>query len=187
MNRPFLFQVTAPAILTGVVLVGVCLGAAWSIHRLQSNLGHILSDNVASLQAAQNLENEMRQMRYHSLLYLMRPDSATLEQIESDERSFEDAFDRAQGRASTPAEEGFLDQIGAGYQRSKAEMAQLRAAVARPGRRKDFVELARTHPIRHIVKPCHQLGTINREQLEQTAAESDALSTQTWRVLLLIG
>src|SRR5262249_18375083 len=57
----------------------------------------------------------------------------------------------------------------------------------RTGPRKDFVELARTHPIRHIVKPCHQLGTINREQLEQTAAESDALSTQTWRVLLLIG
>src|SRR5262245_23937464 len=109
MNRSILFQVTAPAILTGLVLVGVCLGAAWSVHRLQGNLAYILSDNVMSVQASLDLENAVRQMRYHSLLYLMHPTPGTLAQIETDELAFEDALDRAVESANSPEEDALLD------------------------------------------------------------------------------
>jgi signal transduction histidine kinase len=187
MNRSILFQVTAPAILTGVVLIGVCFGSAWSIHRLQTNLALILSDNVMSVEASLDLENALRQARYHSLLYLVHPRDATLKQIEQDERAFEDALDRALESANTPDEEALLDRIEGGYEQYREEMERLRSEVARTGPRQDFVELARTHPIRHITNPCQELGRMNRRQLQSNAADSNELSRKTWRVLLLLG
>src|SRR5437773_1518698 len=52
MNRKILFQVAAPAIVIGLLLVGTCLVSAWSIDRLQTNLTQILSRNVAGAEAA---------------------------------------------------------------------------------------------------------------------------------------
>src|SRR3954451_23534568 len=86
MNRKILFQVAAPALLIGLLLVGACLVSAWSIHRLQTGLANILSDNVASIQAARDLENKVRQLRYHSLLYLLKPTGDSLGQIRRDEQ-----------------------------------------------------------------------------------------------------
>src|SRR5262245_49849335 len=108
MKHKILLQVTAPAIITGLVLVGTSLVSAWSIHRLQANLRDILRENVGSVRASLDLENSMRQMRYHSLLFLMRPTSQALAQIEEDESRFEQAFALAEQSANHPAEEQLL-------------------------------------------------------------------------------
>jgi signal transduction histidine kinase len=65
-------------------------------------------------------------------------------------------------------------------------MEQLRAEVARTGPRNDFMELARKHPIRHITTPSQELGRLNLEQLDQTAADSNALSARSRLVFLLL-
>jgi signal transduction histidine kinase len=187
MNRKILFQVTAPALLPGLLLVGTCLLSAYSIHRLHSNLSSILSENVTSLQAALDLENSMRQLRYHSFLYLMKPTAASLRQIQQDEQGFQQALERAQTSANTETEQEHVRQIEAGFTRYKKEMARERAKVVRTGPIDDLAELATHHPIRHIVDPCKELGRLNREQLERTSQQSYELSSQARLVLLLIG
>jgi signal transduction histidine kinase len=187
MNRKILFQVTAPAIVTGVLLVGTCLVSAWSIHRLQTNLGTILSENVISLHAALDLENQMRQLRYHSLRYLTKPTAAGRAQILEDEQLFERDLRQVSIAANSDAERAYLRQIEDGYRKYHDEMAALRAEVDRHGPRQDFASLADTHPIRHIVKPCQELGRVAREQLERTAEDSNLLSGKAWRALLLLG
>jgi signal transduction histidine kinase len=187
MNRKILLQVTAPALLTGLLLVGTCLIGAWSIHRLQSNLASILSENVASLQAASALENQMRQLRYHSLYYLLHPNKAWLTQIETDERLFQEALERAREAARGPEQHKYLKEIETGYVQYHEEMARLRQDVEREGPRGTFDELAKTHPIRHIVTPCQKLGEISRAKVEQTSLESDELSRKARLVLLLLG
>lgn len=187
MNRKILIQVTAPAIVTGLLLVGSCLLSAWSIHRLQSNLSSILSENVASLHAALDLENQMRQLRYHSFQYLLSPSAETFQQIDGDERALQEAMARARSAATTDAERDLLHQIESGFGKYQDEMARLRGEVALIGPRGDFAKLARNHPLRHIVAPCQELARVSREQLDRTAAESDELSARSSRVLLLLG
>ena len=187
MNRRLFVQVAAPALLTGLVLIGTSAGSAWSIHRLQRNLGAILSDHVASVEASLDLENSMRQLRYHSLLYLNRPSRKGLEQIENDEAAFQLAFARADEAAVTDVERDFIRRIGTGYRHYEQEMTRLRDEVARTGPRTDFAELARTHPIRHIVQPCQEMGRFNRRQLEQTVEESEAISARAGVVVVLLG
>jgi signal transduction histidine kinase len=187
MNRKILFQVAAPAVLVGLLLLGTCLVSAWSIQRLQANLGRILSRNVASLQAALELENSMRQLRYHSFLYLQRPTAQSLGKIASDEEDFTHALARARAAAHTPQENALLEKIEAGYAQYRDEMAQLRAEAARGGAHADLEQLAQSHPIRHIVDPCEELRRVSDDLLNQTAAESEAVGRQAQRALLMLG
>ena len=48
MNRRILLQVTAPAMLIGLLLLAACIGGAWSSTRLQRNLDRIRSESVVS-------------------------------------------------------------------------------------------------------------------------------------------
>ncbi len=102
MNRRLLIRVAIPAVLLGVVLCGTCLVTAWYINRLESNLAKILSQNVASLQAAQELEIRVRQLRNHTFLYLIEPTPVRLEPIETDQEHFESALQLARESASSP-------------------------------------------------------------------------------------
>jgi signal transduction histidine kinase len=187
MNRKIIFQVAAPAVLIGLLLVGTCLVGAWSIQRLQSNLGHILSRNVASLQAALQLENTMRRLRYHSLLYLTHPTAAGIAQIDDEEREFAQALDNARVAAHTALETTYLDKIEHGFKQYHDEMAVLREAVANQGPRTDFQHLADTHPIRFIVDHCQALRRNSNESLERTATESERVSRQAQWALFFLG
>ena len=78
MSRRILFQVSAPAVLIGVLLLGTCLASVWSINRLQANLAQILSEHVTSLEAAQEIEIKLRQLRFHAFLFVIDPTPAQL-------------------------------------------------------------------------------------------------------------
>ena len=56
MSRRIMIQVTAPAVVIGLLLCVTCLVSAWYINRLQQNLANVHSQNVASLEAALELE-----------------------------------------------------------------------------------------------------------------------------------
>jgi signal transduction histidine kinase len=188
MPRKILFQVAAPAVVVGLLLVGTCVVGAWSVQRLQSNLTHILTRNVQSLQASLELENSMRRLRYHSLLYLSRPSAAERDQIAEEEQAFAQSLDRARAAARSERERRLIAAIDDGYRQYHDEMARLRAEVARREPPSDFQRLlAETHPIRHVVDPCQELRQVSKDQLEETARESEKVSRLAWLVLLLVG
>jgi signal transduction histidine kinase len=187
MKHKILLQVAAPAIVTGLALVVIGLVSAWSIHRLQANLGSIVQESVASARASLELESSVRQLRYHSLLYVMRPSPEVLSQVEEDEAEFDDAFARAEASATFPEERELLAEIGAGFAAFRQDMAGLRAGAATTGPRADFAKLAAEHPIRDIAERCSRLGEFNFSQLKATAGESNALSARSRLILILVG
>src|SRR5262245_52921012 len=111
MNRRIVVQVTAPTVLIGLLLFGSCVAGVWSINRLQRNLARILSDNVASLMAAQELEIRLRQLRFHSFIYVMDPGPMRQASVRADEEAFEVALARAQKAANDPEEEALVAAI----------------------------------------------------------------------------
>lgn len=96
---------TTPAVVIGLLLLGACLVSVWYINRPQANLARILSQNVRSLEAAQDLEIRVRQLRFHCLVYLIEPTPARLSPIEADHQGFEASLRMAgESLASQPAE-----------------------------------------------------------------------------------
>src|SRR5436309_2448667 len=122
MNRRILIQLTAPTVLIGAVLFGACMTSVWLINHLQANLAQILQENVASLEAAQELEVQLRQLRFHSFLRIIDPKKQRDEFVENDHHAFEQALAKVRYAARKPQEKALVQKIQDGYQRYRAEL-----------------------------------------------------------------
>jgi signal transduction histidine kinase len=192
MNRRIFFQVAGPALVIGLVMLAACLAGAWYISRLQKNLASILSQNVASLDAAQRLEIKLRQLRFHSFLYLIDPRHAPLKPIHDDHVAFEEALRRARDLAadphSPPRSREYVRRIEEGYRQYRRELSQRETQPsARRGPPRDFQRWVDEHPVRHIVEPCKKLLRVNKEMMDETARESERVSRQARWTMLLVG
>jgi signal transduction histidine kinase len=187
MNRKILIQVTMPAVLIGFLLFGACLASASYINRLQTNLASILQENVTSQEAAQELEIEVRRLRFHSFLNLIDPSPQRRDQIAADHEQFEKALTVARLSVATPEEQQCVEAIAEGYRRYHDELDQLLTAGARNASRTELVQLADAHPVNFVVKPSQELLRINKEMMEQTAQESLRVSRQAHLTMILLG
>jgi signal transduction histidine kinase len=186
MNRRLVLEVATPAAILGAVLLGTCLVSAWYIFRQEANLSRILSENVASLEAAQELEIRVRQLRAHTFLYLIEPTAAHRALIPPDHQAFEEAFARAQQAAQTEPERQCIATIQTEYERYQRDLADLRDGVDRNGPRTDFGKLFDAHPIRGVTNGCHALVALSRAEMDATSRDSNTIGAQVrWGILVL--
>lgn len=186
MNRRILLQITLPAAAIGMLLFGACLVSAWYINRLQTDLASILSENVTSLEAAQELEIRVRQLRFHSFLYLIDPTPTRRQPIEQDHKQFENALRLARVSVNTDAEQLCIHRIEEGYHQYHRELSNLLNA-SQHGTGAELAQLFDAHPVRHVVEPSQELLRVNKEMMEETAGESRRVARQAQLVLILIG
>jgi signal transduction histidine kinase len=182
-----MLQVATPAVFVGLVLLGACLISAWYMNRLQTNMTHILTDNVASLRASQQMEISLRQLRFHCFLYLIDPDSSLEEDIRHDHARFEFWLKRGEQAAFTDGERAYLKSVRDGYQRYREEFERLRKEAQRTGPRRDYRDLADANPLRHVIDPCQAYLKLNEEMMGQNERESLAVVHRLHGALLLIG
>ncbi len=187
MNRKILIQVATPAVVIGLLLFGTCLLSVRYIHRLQTNMANILSENVTGLRAAEQIEISVRRLRFHCFLYLVAPDPVTAAGIDEDHQRLEYWLGYARQSSTTAQEHDYVQEIKEGYTRYRQEFERLSAAVIRTGPRRDFQKLAEAHPVRHIVDPCEGLLRVNEELMEQTSRESQRVTQQAHLAMLLLG
>jgi signal transduction histidine kinase len=177
MSRKIVMQVTAPAVLIGVVTVGICLASLWSIHRLQTNLNSILAGNVTNLEAAAELEVKLRQLRLHTFLYVMDPTPARERQIADAEQGFEAALAVAK-ESSRPEDAALVAQIEDGFRHYRADRPSS-AALRHGWTRDEYLAWADAHPVQPLLDACQELMRRNREAMEATARESERVSNRT--------
>jgi signal transduction histidine kinase len=187
MNRRILLQVAAPSVAVGLLLLAACGASVWYIHHIQHEFARLLSQNVTLLQAAQVLEIRVRQLRFHSFLYLVEPRADRMAPVETDQRLFEEALATARATAVTAEERASVGAIEAGYREYRRELAKLREEVARAGPRTDFGRLADAHPIRHVVDPCQDLLRLSQQAMEQSSRESARVSERVQLAMAALG
>ncbi|HEY7326097.1 MAG TPA: ATP-binding protein [Gemmataceae bacterium] len=190
MDRRILLKVTAPAVVIGFLLFGTCVVSAWMVNHLQSNLANVLSDNVSSLEAAQDLETSVRRLHLYCYRFLVDPDRALVDQevpaaIKHYKEDFQVALERAERSATTQAEQDCVQQIRQGYQRYQKAFERLRAEASMP--RWDYRTLADEVPIQFVIDPCERFVDLNKEMMIQTRQEGERVSRILRVVLLLLG
>jgi signal transduction histidine kinase len=187
-HRRILLQVTLPAVLVGLVFLAACLVGVWSINRLQTNRAELLTRNVRSLQAAQEMELRLRQLRLHSLLYVMDPGPARRATVDAAHHQFQQAYRRAEEAAHHPREKQLLEEIQASYRRYRTalETTHDKALLAKASVG-DLLLWADAHPVRRLLDACEELVQHNREIRARLAEESQVVSNQGRTALLLAG
>ncbi len=186
MNRRIFIQVSLPAVLIGLLLLGVCLVSAWYLDRLQKNTAAILSQNVANLRAEEELENRVRQLRFHSFVYLLDPKPERLQPIERDCRNFEDALQQATESARNEEILHHVEIVRREYQTYRDELASLRTKTEGMSRA-DFAHWADAHPINRIVEPCQQLLNLNKQIMDDSARQTEQVGRQVSVGLMVLG
>lgn len=187
MNRRILVLAAAPSVVSGVILFGFCIASAWYLIRLENNRNRILSQNVASLEAAQELEIGLRTLRYHCFLYLIDPDEVLSKEIVKDEKNFEDWLRRARETANSEEEMACVYGIEEGYNHYLRGFAELQARVGRTTSRRELRLLSDEHPIREAVDDCDQLFQQNKALMQKTSRDSDQINRMLRYVLLMLG
>jgi signal transduction histidine kinase len=187
MNPNLFLRVTAPAVLIGLALFGACAAGAWYIQRLQSNVAGLVSRNARSLQAALEMQDSIRQLRYHMLLYRATPTAERLRPVEQDQQHFEDALEIARRTCVTEEEKDCVREIEHEYQKYHDEQAALRERVAAGKGTGLPTDLTNPLPLHIVVDPCKELVRLNREQLDQVAEESRTAARNGNIALLFLG
>jgi signal transduction histidine kinase len=187
MNRRILIQVTAPAVLIGLLLFGTCLASAWWIHHLQTSLTQVLSQNVRSLEAAQELEIQVRRLRFHAFRYLLKPQSTRLQEMQHDHEQFEMELEKVKKTVFSPEEDACVAAIAAAYQKYHIEMDQLQAEIAHGVPSRDIGELVDAHPVQEVVARCQDLLRVAKDAIERTSEESSRVGSQGRLTMLLLG
>lgn len=189
MERRLLVQMTAPTVVIGLLLFAACLVSAWSVNHVQFQLTRILADNVASMEAAQDLEINLRKLRFHCYRYLIEPrregtPSGLLDELAANDRDFRLSLEEAESLAFTPQEIEYVGQIRAAYQRFQEQFQTLSRT---PPPRSDYAGLAERNPIQSVVEPCERYFDFNKEQMNRLRQESERVSHLLRGVLLLLG
>ena len=191
MNRKLLLRITIPSVIFGVFLFAACLLSIRYIHRLQTNLADILNENFTSMQAVQELEIQVRQLRFHTFLYLLNPQPERLLRIEEAQTKFEAALDKVREISKTDEETTEKERvlfltIESTYQQYKKEQDQLiEDAHGRP--LPEVYKIADKHPVKFVVEPCQELLKINKDKMAESAGESQRVSREGYLAMLFLG
>jgi two-component system, NtrC family, sensor histidine kinase HydH len=187
MNHSLLLRVTAPAVAVGVLLLATCLAGVSYINRLHRNLADVLSQNVASMQAAQKLETRVRELRFDNMTYVFESTPERLDSIRNDEKGFEADLADAQAAVKMQDEQACIRAIQAGYEKYRRELAQRREAAKIGRSPSDAPRLPSEHHVDFVVVPCSELSAMNRAKMDQGAIESRRLASQGSLAIFLLG
>jgi signal transduction histidine kinase len=185
MNRKLLLQGTAPSALMGLVLFLLCLAGVWHALKVQRRLNTTLDQDVASLQAAQELEIRVRQLCFRNLLNLVDPAHARQEPVDTANQDFEKALAKAREAANTPREQETIAAIADGYQCYQKELTLLAGELGKSEHPPNLHKLVEAHPVRCVAEPCQSLVQISQDQIAQTMQRNDELGQ--WLRIALLG
>jgi signal transduction histidine kinase len=187
MHRRILIPITVPVLIISGILCATCIVSVWYTHRLEVNQAREVTRNVANLRAAQDLEIALRQLRFHSFVYLAHPRADFREKISADEQNFQDALARAGDSALTDKQRGLVQQIHTGFDRYREQIVALLEDAAAGKRHEDLGKLYDEHPVKYATDPCVELVRLNQEALNRSWRENERVGRQARTVLLLIG
>src|SRR5438067_7034812 len=113
--------IAAPVAVVSVLLLVIAVGAAWYIRNLQQSVAIMLTEHVAGIRAAQDLELSVRDLKNQGVRYLISRDPDQLKQIPRLRERAMAALARAEAAALTEPEQVLMARTRSGLQSFFAE------------------------------------------------------------------
>lgn len=176
MQARLVVRLTAPVIAVSAVLILVALAAAWYVRDSQRTLSTVIASNVASVQAAQELEISFREIHVQFDRYLITLDRKHLESVPVLERRTAEALREAVQAAGSPQEQALMRRVSEGYEHFFREYDRLKHEPPPQGVYAKVLELIDTVLMREILEPTREYLRLNEGALNHTAEANQQLS-----------
>jgi len=187
MSRSLMVRVTAPVMASSALLLLVGFLTAWYVHRLQQRVSDMVSINVASLRAAEEIEIALLEVRSQLDLFLITGNMQHLDKIPRLQKNVETWLLAAERVATTEREQELMAEVRSGYEHFLAEFNRLPRGDASRDVSQQVRELIDTVLSSEILPPAHAYLEFNEEEIAHASEENQKLGNQLIIGLLFLG
>ncbi|MEX1223063.1 MAG: HAMP domain-containing sensor histidine kinase [Pirellulales bacterium] len=185
-QRPFI-RAAIPLVAIGAVLLAAGTYGAWRVHRLHKRGTDILSENVASIRAAEEFETVMQETRLRIKRYLESHDARQLSQLDQLLASGEQSLHESHALSASVQEKQLMSNA---QQRYHYLMTQYRQAVSQEGtesRDEVLTELADDVIPNQLLVYSGKYVRLNEGQLDRSQQRNQATANRLMFGLLMLG
>lgn len=186
MTPSLIGRLTAPVAALALLLLVLAVGSAWYVHNLQKSASELIASNVASMQAAQELEISLREVRTQFTRYLLTQDEGHLKAIPRQKQRTADALAEAERAALSADEQILMKRVRSGYEHFFAEYERVLREREQWKYPKIF-ELTDAVFEKEILEPAHEYLRMNEGGLTSTTAANQRTADQISTALVVTG
>lgn len=179
---------TLPIMGMGVLLLAAGVYGAWRVHRLHKRGSDILSDNVASMRAAEELETVTREIRYRLKRFLSTQNDRHFDHIAALLPKAEHWLHKADQLGKTEREQRLVKDMQQGLAQVNEEFQRVvQQNAADPRSRQQLQQLA-DELIRNAVLPSvQQYIALNQQEADRSSQRNQSTANQLMFGLILLG
>lgn len=169
----------------GGLLLAACLASIGYINRLQADLARAVRHDASRMEAADELQVQLRHLRFHTLVYAADPTEARRALIRADVAQADAAVDAIR-RDIGADDEALLTVIESDYDEYKRGLGPGGVPLS-AANLPDLVRWSDAHPMRNLQRSCRDLSDRQRARMDAGLARSETQSAWAGRVLLGLG
>jgi signal transduction histidine kinase len=129
MPQRYVWKLVAPTFFLGAILLGVGVLAAWNVQTQQQTNSELIAREVRGMIAIEELNLEMREIRYQINLFLRTSDLTHLRNVAKVHPKADQLLKKAGFSARTPEEIELLEVASQGYERFFATFDESSRAI----------------------------------------------------------
>jgi signal transduction histidine kinase len=178
-------RMTAPVVLTSLLLLVVGVGAAWHVHRLQNRVSADLKANVSSLHAAEELILALHQIHVALQHYQLTGERKYLEAVPALRGNTERWLAESERWGTAASEKEMMARVRRGHDQFFGDLDHLLQAPSDslPGEVKRMSAML-DH---EVIQPTQAYLSLNARESEESIAENQVFATWLIWALLLLG
>lgn len=187
MHFHLTYKILWPFAAVSLLLLTLGVTGAWHVHQLQMRSSQILAFNVASIQAAEELEIIFREIRSRINQFLWTHDWGSLEQIPQLDDEAEYWLAEAARLAATSEEQSLIDNVRGGYLQFRKEFATIERGQDVDTNADTARHLATVVLSDDVLAHTRRYLDLNEHQLLQSSVENQRLASRLILGLLVLG
>lgn len=186
MTTQLLSRLMAPVAVLSILLLLASFGSAWYVRRMQRSVSDVMTNNVESVRAAQELEISIRETRTQFDRFLITLDKDHLEPVPRMRERTAEALTAVVKTATTPHEQTLIKRIRSGYDHFFAEYDEI---LRRPNRPlyTEIISLIDSVLVKEILDPAHEYRSLNEGMLTQNTLVNHELADRLTTGLIALG
>tara|TARA_R110002049_G_scaffold72490_7_gene187484 strand:- start:28720 stop:30255 length:1536 start_codon:yes stop_codon:yes gene_type:complete len=172
---------------TGLILLCLGFSGAWYVLKLQKRNSEILSGNVASIRAAEELELIVREMRHELDRYLLTKDRGRLVRTAQDQEAATEWISKAEALSGSDEEKSLLADIRSGIDEYFVSLHQLVDDPEIQISSERVEELEAETLSRQVLIPARRFLDINESELEESSQQNESMALKLSLAMALLG
>lgn len=186
MNRYHFGRYAWPFVALGGLVAAAGLISTWYINRLQADLARAVRFDAAGMEAAEELQVQLRHLRVHSLVLVADPSEARRDVVRTDLARVEAALAELRRTAIHADDAVLVSAIERDYALYKAQL-DLDRLPPPTGSMSDVARWSDKHHMADLLVPCRELADRQRNRMNAGLNRTESQTAWAGRVLVGLG